>query len=302
MTRRIFQQDETENTGVPEDLSVEGNYNVIYRRANGKPEFGDAQKVRPGDHVEYFDGGVRLGTVYAVMGHGENLRIRTCVKKFKGIISQERETVELKAFRKILRLRPDRAVIVDPDTLRRTFVSKEPDPPPPPPPPLPEVKFAPVVIPGKTENLEPKPAPKVVGPVVKKQSLVPTEPLVVPRFNSAVKPTGPARESFPITPKVQVVTKPLPKIVKFQIRAGKDQEEGGFNVIGHLDKRVIRIFVHKRETAEAIILSYKTYGDDKRVADIIREETIPKKVDPPPAPVTNETPMQKWKRLRAKKN
>lgn len=252
---------------VPEDPSVRGNYNIIYKRANGTPEFGNAHQVRAGDVVEYYDEGMRTAEVASVKGRGDKMRVRTKPLKFQGMLLRAGETIMVKDLRTVLRLRPDLAVRVDPDTLHREFVPKTSEPPPPPPPPLPEVKFAPVAPPPKPSKIvepitPPKPTPKIVRPVKRREEAKAAPPVAVPKFAPAVKPAVRVKATPP------PVVKAAPPSVKLQIREKTD----GYHVVGRVGDKKIRIPTVGRETAEKILAVYKNGGDDREVKNILRDE------------------------------
>ena len=266
---------------IPEDPSIRGNYIVIFKKANGTPEYGNVRKVQVNDVVEYFDGGCRSSEVASVIGRGEKMRIRTRPMEFQGMVLRRGVTLHLNELKSVLRVRPDIAVRMDPNTLHREFVSQEPLPPPPPPPPLPEVKFAPMVRPpSKEPKIEPliplKEAPKIVK-AVKRQASTAIPPMEVPKFASVSRP--PVKESK--SRKTEMVIKNRPPVPRLQIRAATSEGEEGFNVVGHIGIQEIRIFVRLRQTAEKIIAIYKVGGSPHDISALVNNESKPKISTPP---------------------
>ena len=283
MAKRIFKVAEPEELVDP---SIHGNYNVIYKQANGTPEYGNVRRVLAGDVVEYYDGGTRTGEVHEVVGRGEKMRVRTRPMKFQGLLIRPGEVVQLKDIRSVMRLRNDLKVVVDPNSMRREFIHVDPMEYVPPPP-LPEVKFEPVVAPKSVSKPEsdtpvvPKTPPKVVGSVKRGSERIETKsslpPMVVPKFAPVVKPVKAPKSAAPV---VKQVVKSAPPVVKLQVRETTYHDDEGFNVVGKVGNKSIRIFVRKRETAERIVDMYKSGSNFREINLVIKNERIAKSVRP----------------------
>jgi len=139
------------------------HYDLIYKKAGATPEVGSVVKVQTGDEIEYFDDGLRTGTVTVVTGHHEKRRVRTAPMLYKKFVLREAHTVFLKDITKVKRLKAGFSIKTNNGTLARRVSYSEPKPPEP----LPEVTFAPVVNPTKPEvEVEaPKAGPKIIGPI-----------------------------------------------------------------------------------------------------------------------------------------
>jgi len=288
MRRRTFKSTPAE----PVDPSVQGeHYIVIYKRANGIPEYGVTTRIQPGDVVEFRDSGIRTAEVASVKGKGDKMSIRTKAVRFQGFFIRKAETLMVRDLTKILRLRPDLKVVIDPDTLRRSFVTQEVKPVEPPPP-LPTVKFAPVEPPKKVGGSKAVPAPQVVKPVRRRRSA--SKMIALETTSPVVK--APAKEE-------QSGGKPVPVVrtVRPQIR----EASGGFLVVGKNHQgNPIRIAVKCRDTAEKIIAVYKDpIGRDlpKEIGDLLKTDRTASKVQTPNPETKSESPAQKWRKMREQK-
>ena len=249
MVKRICTEPEA-----PVDPSVhgDGTYRVIYKRANGTPEYGEVRKVRAGDVVEFFDEGIRKSEVKEVVGKGAKARVRTKPQMFQGMVIRKGQLVYLSDLRLVLRLRDDLEIVIDPEDMSRKFIPKE-IVEVLPPPPLPEVVFAPVENPNRPKGsipLTPQPNRKIVGPIKTKKS-VPTK-------------TPDPKKGKKIDPKT-----PDPKKGKKVDLKGK--------------KVTPTIQAPDKSSAKAKRQLNKALKDAAKV------------------PVSSETPMQKWKRLKTAK-